>query len=312
MRIVFFGTPELAIPTLAAVAERHEVIAVVCQPDRPQGRSGKPAPPPVKVWAQAHGLAVHQPEKLHDGAFEAWFRAQRPEIAVVAAYGRLLKQPVLDIPPQGWLNLHPSLLPRHRGASPIQTAILEGDTVTGVTIMRVVLEMDAGDIVLQRSTPISPDETSAELSDRLAAMGAEAMIEALDQAARGEIVSTPQDSERVTITKLFEKRDGEIRWAQPARRIHNLVRACIPWPVAHCRFKSEVCRIHRSAVVDSPADAPPGTITAVMDDRILVATGEGQLAVLVIQMPGKRAMSVHDFLLGRRVEAGERFEEIHA
>lgn len=310
MRTVFLGTPEIAVPSLAAVSARHEVTAVVCQPDQPRGRSGKAVPPEVKVWALDHGLPVHQPVKLHDGSFAEWLRAQAPEICVVAAYGRLLKQPVLDVPPQGWLNVHPSLLPRWRGPSPIRTAILEGDTVTGVSIIRIILEMDAGDIALQESTPIDPGETAGELAQRLGEMGARLLLEAMDQTASGAIRFTPQDPDQVTKCKLFTKEDGRIRWRQPARRIFNLVRAANPWPVAHTLFNGEICRIHRAAVVDTPAAADPGVITAVLDDRIQVATGEGELAILEFQVPGKRVLPMDAFLRGRTMTPGERFEDI--
>ncbi len=311
MRAVFFGTPELAVPSLARAAERHEVVAVVCQPDKPQGRSGTPTPPPVKVWAVEHGIPVHQPTKLNDGTFEAWLKEQRPDVGLMAAYGRLLKQPILDVPPLGWLNVHPSLLPRWRGPSPIQTAILAGDAETGVTIMRVILAMDAGDIVLQQRTPIGPDETSQELSDRLALMGADMLVEAMGLVEQGNAPATPQDPEQVVFCSMFSKEDGRIRWDGPAWRIHNRVRASIPWPVAQCLYGGEVCRILKTAPVDIPADAPPGTVTQVLKDRVLVATGEGQLAILRFQAPGKKAMDMAAFLLGRRMEPGERFEEIH-
>ncbi len=310
MRIVFFGTPEIAVPVLRAVSAHHEVAAVVCQPDRPQGRSKKPVPPPVKTCAQELGIPVHQPEKLNDGVFEEWLRALAPEIGVVAAYGRLLKQPILDIPPKGWLNFHPSLLPRHRGPSPVQTAILEGDTETGVSIMQVVLDMDAGDVLLQEATPIGPDENAAELASRLATMGAALMVEGLRLVASGKARFTPQDPAKVTITRLITKEDGRIRWYRSAQSIHNQVRACVPWPVAHCLYGGEVCRIHRSAVVPEDAGAGPGTIAAVESDRVLVATGEGRLAILEFQTPGKRAMTMEEYLRGHAMQVGERFEEI--
>lgn len=310
MRIVYFGTPQLAVPTLNAVAEHHEVVAVVTQPDRPRGRSGKPAPPAVKTWALEHGLQVHQPEKLHDGVFEAWLREQNPELCVVAAYGRLLKQPVLDVPPKGWLNLHPSLLPRWRGPSPIQTAILEGDTKTGVTIMRIVLEMDAGDIVLQKETPITPEETAGELTVRLADMGAALMIEAIALVERDAAPAIPQNPARVTISKVFEKSHGRIQWAEPAQRIHNRVRACNPWPMAQCMFRNRFCRILRTLPIHTPTDATPGAVIAVEKDCIIVATGHGRIAVTELQMAGRKALDASAFLRGAPVTPGERFEDI--
>jgi methionyl-tRNA formyltransferase len=310
VRTVFFGTPDIAVPSLAAVAARHEVAAVVCQPDKPQGRNLKLEPPAVKVWALEHGLEVCQPAKLNDGAFEAWLRDQAPELCTMAAYGRLLKQPILDIPPKGWLNVHPSLLPRWRGPSPIQTAILAGDAVTGVTIMEVTLEMDAGGILLQESTPIGPEDTSQSLSERLGARGADLLLQGMELVERGEAHFTPQDPACVAHCHLFEKEHGRIRWASPALDIHNLVRAAIPWPVAHCRFRGEVCRIHRTAIEPQPAEAPPGTITRVEKDRILVATGQGQLAILVFQAPGKKALPMAEFLRGRKIQPGERLEDL--
>ncbi|HOZ49171.1 MAG TPA: methionyl-tRNA formyltransferase [Candidatus Hydrogenedentes bacterium] len=308
MRIVFFGTPELALPSLAAVAQRHEVAAVVCQPDRPQGRSKQPVPPPTKVWAEEHGIPVHQPVKLNDGAFQAWIEAERPDVSVLVAYGRILKQPILGVPPHGFINMHPSLLPRHRGPSPIQTAILEGDTVTGITIMRLDAGTDTGDILLQEEMPIGPDDTTDSLSERLAKAGAGLLVEGLDRIATGAAVFTPQDHERATVTYRFDKAMGRVDWTQPATRIHNLVRAAYPWPMAQCELRGNVCKIHRSAVVPEETDASPGTVARVEKDRMLVATGKGLLAIVEFQPPGKRAMAVADFLRGHPMGAGERFE----
>lgn len=311
MRIVFFGTPALALPTLAAVASHHEVAAVVTQPDRPRGRSGKAEAPEVKTWALDRGLPVHQPENLHDGAFAAWLRGQAPELCALAAYGRLLKQPVLDVPPKGWLNLHPSLLPRWRGPSPIQTAILAGDPKTGVTIMRVTLEMDAGDIVAQEETPIGPDETAGELSERLADMGAALMLRALSWVEEGRAPAIPQDPAGVTRCRMFRKSDGRIDWRAPARDIHNRVRACNPWPMAQCLFRGAFCRIHKTKPVDVSHDATPGTVLEVCDDHVLAAAGDGALALLRIQMAGKKALGMDAFLRGCPIAPGERFEEIN-
>lgn len=310
MRVVFFGTPALAVPSLTALAARHEVAAVVCQPDRPQGRSGALVPPPAKVRAIELGLPVVQPEKLNDGTFEAWLKSVKPDVCAVAAYGRMLKQPLLDVPPLGYLNVHPSLLPRHRGPSPIQTALLEGDEVTGVSIIRLVLEMDAGDILLQERLPIEPSENAEELSARLADLGAELIVRAVEQAATGQAVYTPQDPAGVTHSRMLEKRDGYIDWGRSARALHNLVRATYPWPSAQCLYAGEVCRIHRSEVVAQFSTEAPGTITAVEKDRVIVACGEGQLAILHFQAPGKKAMPMGDFLRGRRMHCGERLEAI--
>lgn len=317
MRVVFFGTPELAVPPLEAVAARHEVRAVVCQPDRPQGRSKTPVPPPTKRWALEQGIAVAQPVKLNDGAFEAWLREQRPDICVLAAYGRILKQPILDVPPHGFLNVHPSLLPRHRGPSPIQTAIRQGETTTGVSIIRLDAGMDTGDILLQQRAPIAPEDTALSLSEKLGRVGAALIIKGLERIAAGKAVFTPQDHAKATVTKRYAKQDGQIRWAQPAWDIHNLVRAAIPWPVAHCRFKGEVCRIHKTEVVDrAPGKVvegmagTPGTVVEVAPDRVIVAAGEGLIAVCVFQAPGKRAMAMADYLRGHEMVPGDCFEDL--
>jgi len=309
VRIVYFGTPGLAVPTLAALASQHEVAAVVTQPDRPRGRSGKPEPPEVKVWAEAHGLIVHQPEKVHDGSFEAWLRDMRPELCAVAAYGRLLKQPVLDVPPLGWFNLHPSLLPRWRGPSPVQTAIFEGDTVTGVSIMRMVLEMDAGDVVLQEQTPIGPNETAGDLTVRLADMGAAAMLKAIALLKQDALSPAPQDPTLVTVSTLFEKERGRLHWSDSAQRLHNQVRACNPWPAAQCLFRGQMCRILGTEPVSDSTKADPGVIVELRKDRIIAATGEGLLAILRLQLPGKKPLDADAFLRGTPVQAGERFED---
>lgn len=308
MRIVFFGTPELAVPSLAAVHDHFEVVAVVCQPDKPQGRGKKPAPPPIKQWAEQHGLLVHQPAKLNDGEFEAWLKALSPDLGVVAAYGRFLKEPILAASPKGYLNLHPSMLPKYRGPSPIRTAILNGDTHTGVTIMAISMEMDAGDILLQRESPIYPQDNNVTLTARLAEEGAELLVEAVRQVRDGAAVYTPQNHAEATVTKMFEKADGAVDWTKNASEIVNLVRAAVPWPVAFTRFNGETLRIHRAETAEKTSDAPPGTITEVLKDRLIVATGEGCVALLEIQAPGKRAMAVGDYLRGNAVSAGMAFE----
>lgn len=310
MRTVFFGTPDIAVPTLRAIEALHEVTAVVCQPDKPQGRSKRPLPPPVKVAAEKLEIPVHQPTKLNDGAFEAWLREQAPEVCTIAAYGRLLKQPLLDLPPHGWLNVHPSLLPKYRGPSPIRSAIRHGDTETGVSIMRLVLEMDAGDILLQEKVAIGENETAVELAERLGKLGADLMLKGLRLVEEGTAEYTPQDPAGVVECGMFEKADGRIRWEESARQIHNLVRAAQPWPIAHCHFHGEVYRIHETRLAEGSAGAAPGTIEELLDDRLILATGAGRIAITQIQAPGKRAMSAGDFLRGHKLQAGDAFTDI--
>ncbi|MBI5092474.1 MAG: methionyl-tRNA formyltransferase [Candidatus Hydrogenedentes bacterium] len=310
MRVVFFGTPELAIPSLDAISQRHDLCAIVCQPDRPQGRSSRLVAPPAKEWAMQHGVPVAQPVKLNDGSFEVWLREQRPDIAVLVAYGRFLKPPILAVPAHGIINLHPSLLPLHRGPSPIQTAVLNGDEMTGVTIMRLDEGMDSGDILLQETASIAFDDTTESLSQRLAAQGAALLVRGLDLIASGAAVYTPQDHARATFTKLYEKSDGRIDWSRSARDIHNLVRAAIPWPVAFCKFRGETLRVHRTSLIGQTGQTGsiPGAITHTDKDCLLVATGDGLLAIHVVQAPGKRAMPVADFLRGHSIHAGEHLE----
>ncbi len=311
MRIVFFGTPDLAVPTLEAVAAAHEVVAVVCQPDKPQGRSKRPVPPATKVCAgEMQGIAVSQPTKLNDGVFEAWLRSQAPEVCVLVAYGRILKQAILDVPRHGFLNVHPSLLPRHRGPSPIQTAILEGDAETGVTIMRLDAGTDTGDTLLRRAIPIEGDDTTESLAEKLAGLGSELILEALDLVESGAAVFEKQDESLVTHSKIYKKEDGRIRWDMRAQDIHNLVRAFVPWPVAHCGFHGDTVRIYKTRVVEVEVGEPPGTVLRAGEDGIVVAAGEDALAIEMMQAPGKRAMPMADFLRGNTVEAGDLFEDV--
>lgn len=310
MRLVFFGTPEIALPSLEALAAGHDLLAVVAQPDKPQGRRGTPAPPPTKVWALEHRVPCVQPTKLNDGTFEAWLRGKAPDACPLVAYGRILKQPLLEVPTHGFINMHPSLLPKYRGPSPIQTAILNGDNMTGVTVMKLDPGMDTGPVLLQKEYPILPDDTTASLSERLGQEGAQMLAESLGLLASGRAEFHPQPEEGVSVTRTFTKQDGRVRWGSSALQIHNLVRASVPWPVAHCGFKGAVCRLHKTEAIPERAFALPGAITAVECDRIVVATGDGQLAILALQMPGKRAMSAADFLRGNPVRPGDRFEDL--
>lgn len=310
MRVVFFGTPAIAVPTLQAVEALHDVVAVVCQPDKPQGRSNRPVPPPVKEAALKLDIPVCQPTKLNDGEFEAWLRDRKPDVCAIAAYGRLLKQPLLDIPPHGWINLHPSLLPKYRGPSPIRSAILNGDTETGVSIMRLVLEMDAGDILMQEKVAIGENENAVELAGRLGKLGADLMLKSLRQIEEGTAVFTPQDHARAVECRMFEKADGRIRWGAAAREIHNLVRAAQPWPIAHCHLGGEVYRIHETRLAEGEAAAAPGTVEEILKDRIIVATGDGRIAITELQAPGKRAMAAGDFLRGHKLNPGDAFTDI--
>lgn len=295
MRIVFMGTAELACPCLEALAQLpdHEIVCVVTQPDRPKGRHLQLTPPPVKVVAQRLGLAVHQPASLKQPTVVAALRALQPDLIVVVAYGQLLPKPVLDLPPRGCINVHASLLPRWRGASPIQYAILAGDRETGVTTMYLNERMDAGDIILQRSEPIRPDDTSATLHDRLARIGAELLVETvqLDSPPR-----RPQDESQATYARKLTKEDGRIDWTRPACEIERMVRAFDPWPGVHTFAGETMLKILRSRVVPD-VTAPPGTVLP----EFVVATGKDGLQVLELQPSGKRKMSAEQFLRGHKL-----------
>ena len=310
MRIVFFGTPELALPSLEAISASHEITAVVCQPDKPKGRSKKLLPPPTKVWAEEHEVQVSQPTKLNDGVFEAWLRSQTPDVCPLVAYGRILKQAILDLPPHGFLNMHPSLLPRYRGPSPIQTALLKGENETGVTIMRLDAGTDTGDILLRESAPISIEDTTETLSAKLAELGAKRLLEALNLLESGGASFEKQNDALATHSKIYTKEDGRIRWDSPATEIHNLVRAFNPWPVAHCLFKGDTVRIYKTRFIDIQENKPPGTVLRINKNDIVVVARKGAIAIETIQTPGKRAMPVADFLRGNAVQPGDHFEEI--
>ncbi len=307
MRIVFFGTPALAVPSLREIARHHTVTAVVSQPDRQKGRSRKPVPPPVKAWAVDHNIEVHQPTKLNDGAFEAWLRAQRPDACTLAAYGRILQQPILDVPQFGFLNMHPSLLPKYRGPSPIQSALINGETKTGITIIRLSFEMDAGDILSQIVEPISPDDDGMTLADRLAERGGEMIAEGLNTLASGNADFRAQDHSATTYCNMLTKEDGRIDWSQSATSIHNQVRGTLPWPGAYTTLDGDTLRVFRSQLSPSAHTNDPGTVVSTDDGQIHVTTGDGCLAITNLQAPGKKAMDADAFLRGRKLDIGTCF-----
>lgn len=306
LRVVFFGTPDFATPTLEALlASRHEVVGVVTQPDRPKGRGQRLAPPPVKQIAERAGLPVWQPTRLKDEAFHAALRALSPDLGVVAAYGRLIPDAVLAIPRLGVINVHASLLPAYRGASPIQTAIINGETETGVTIMRVVTALDAGGTFARVVRPIDPDERSDDVEAALARLGAHLLVEVVDELEAGRAVETPQDDAQASYAPRLTKADGALDWSQPAGVVHNRVRGLYPWPQATVWWGSSRIALLRTAVAPGAVDAPPGTIVEALRDRLVVACGEHtSLRVLELQPEGRRAMRARDFLAGHPLEPG--------
>lgn len=302
------GTPEFAVPSLRALLSHHDVVAVVTQPDAPAGRGRAPTPPPVKVLAIEHGVPVLQPESLKSVEVVDQLRAYAPEVIIVAAFGQILRRPVLDLPPHGCVNVHASLLPRWRGASPISAAIAAGDTMTGVTIMQMDTGLDTGPIVSQRSEPIRPDDTAGTLSARLAELGAELLIETLPAYLAGSIRPQPQDEAQATKCGLLKKEDGRIDWQRSALEIERHIRAMLPWPSAFTHWEGRLVRVLRAAVreVSAPQlELPAGTVFTT-GRAVCVRCGEGALELIEVQPEGKRSMSGADFARGQRRLIGGR------
>jgi methionyl-tRNA formyltransferase len=311
-RIVFMGTPQLAAHILKrlldAVDSTGRVVAVVTRPDQPRGRGLRLQPSEVAAVAAGYGVPTLKPVKIRTGEFLEQLKSFQPDLIVVAAYGRILPAAVLAAARLMPINVHASLLPRHRGAAPIQGAILAGDEAGGVTIMRMVERMDAGPILLQREIAMAPDETQETLQYKLAELGAQRLIEALEMLARGELHETPQDETQATYTTLVKKEDARIDWNLPAIRIERMVRAYDPWPVAFTELGGDEVRIHRAAVEDgSPGGAadPPGTIVEAKK-ALVVQCGEGRLRLLEVQAAGRKRMKGDEFARGRRLAVGDR------
>ena len=297
------GTPAFACPILEALLARPDpVVGVVCQPDRPRGRGLTVAAPEVKRVALAHGLPVLQPERLRDPAFQDALAALAPDLIVVAAYGRILPPAVLSLPAHGCINVHASLLPRHRGAAPIAWAILAGDAVTGVTIMAMNEEMDAGDVLLRREVPVAPDETAGTLTNRLAHLGARAIGEAIDGLRSGDIRPVPQPAEGITFAPRVTREQGRIDWQRPAAEIERLVRAFTPAPSAFTTWDGKVLKVHRARL--AAGSSSPGRVLAAGPDGIVVAAGMGALALCELQLEGRRRLGAAEFLAGQRLSPG--------
>jgi methionyl-tRNA formyltransferase len=305
LRIAFFGTPAFAVPTLdALLASDHEVVGVVTQPDRPRGRGQQVSDAPVKERALVAGVPILQPTKLKAPEFLDAFSAWRADIGVVAAYGRILPQVLLDIPPRGLINVHASLLPAWRGASPIQRAVLNGDAISGVTIMRVVLALDAGAMLARIEVPIDPDDTTGTLEAGLSVAGASLLRDVIDRMGRGETVEeVPQDDAAATLAPRLEKQEGLIDWSRPARALDCHVRGMQPWPGAFTFVDGQRLVIRTAKADEAGAgDAEPGALVRVEGDAALLACGDGHcLRVSRVQPDGKRVMTTREWLQGRRV-----------
>jgi len=308
VRIVYFGTPEFAVPTLRELlASRHPVVAVVSQPDRPKGRGQHLQPTPTKRLAESRGVPVLQPLRLKDEAFLAAIADSRPDLGVVAAYGRILPDALLRIPRFGMINVHASLLPAYRGAAPVHRAVIAGERETGVSIMRVVTSLDAGPVFATVSTPIDDNETSPEVEARLAELGATLLVDVVEHLAAGRAAEVPQDHDRATHASKITKDEGRIDWSLPSGAIHNLVRGLQPWPMVSLWIDGGRHLVHRTRVSEERTTVEPGTIVAASRGRLAVAAGDGGVVdVLQIQPEGRRAMTAAEFLAGRHVEVGAR------
>ncbi|WP_368233273.1 methionyl-tRNA formyltransferase [Anaerotruncus rubiinfantis] len=304
MRIVFMGTPDFAVPCLARlIADGHEIAGVFTQPDKPKGRGMKLCPPPVKELALERNLPVYQPEKMKDGAAFAILKELAPELIVVVAFGRILPKDILDLPPYGCINVHGSLLPRYRGAAPIQWSVLNGDETAGVTTMYLAEGLDTGDMILKKETPVGPEETSGELFDRLSVLGAEALSETVTLIAEGKATRTPQDDSLSCYAPMLTKQDAKIDFTKSAHEVHNLVRGMSPWPVAHTTLDGKTLKVHRTRTAEG--SGAPGEV---LEDgrRLVVACGEGAIELLEIQADGSRRMAAADYLRGHPVMKGAK------
>ena len=301
MRIVFAGTPEFSVPCLRAAASKGEVVAVYTQPDRPAGRGRGLTPSPVKLEAVQRGIPVHQPENFRSAESKAALRALKPDVMIVVAYGLILPQSVLDIPEHGCWNVHASLLPRWRGAAPIQRAIEAGDTRTGVCLMRMEKGLDTGPVLLAQALDIGPEETGGQLHDRLSELGARVLSDALGLLrATIQLPPHPQPVEGVTYAHKLDKAEAKLDWSQPARVLANKVRAFNPWPVAEAQLAGERVRLHAARALDETHDAAPGSVLRAGRDGIDIACGNGVLRLQTLQRDGGKPISAQDYRNARR------------
>jgi methionyl-tRNA formyltransferase len=310
MRIVFMGTPDFAVPSFEALLKSDDqVVGVVTQPDRPKGRGQLLTPSPVKLVAQREQISVLQPTKMKDPDFLAALAAWKPDLIAVAAFGRILPPAILSLPPKGCVNVHGSLLPKYRGAGPIQWALINGETETGITTMLMDEGMDTGAILLQEPIPIAPEDTAGSLSPRLAELGGRLLITTIAQLKAGTLVPRPQDHSQATLAPLLKKEDGVIDWTVPAKAIANRIRGLTPWPGAYTFLGADRWVICRAIAMNEATSLAPGQIEAVTKDAIHVGTGQGILAIKELQPANSRRMLVAQYLAGHPIQAGTRLSQ---
>lgn len=308
MRIIFMGTPDFSVGTMLALQEAgHEIVLAVTQPDKPAGRGKSMQYSAVKQAALEAGIPVYQPERVRESACVEYLKSYEPDMIVVVAFGQILTKEILDMPKYCCLNVHASLLPKYRGAAPIQWAVIEGEKESGVTTMRMDEGIDTGDIIEKVVVPLAADETGGSFFDKLAKVGAKLAVQTVEKIENGTATYTPQDHEQATHTRMIKKQLGEIDWTKRAVEIERLVRGLNPWPSTYTTFQGKLLKIWQTAVLDGPDTAEaPGTIVAVTKDEIQVQTGEGVLRLLEVQAQGKKRMKTADFLRGHEVKCGEK------
>ena len=303
MRVVFMGTPDIAATCLKKIlADGFDVVGVYTQPDRPKGRGMKLMPSPVKEVALAENIPVFQPENLREEETVEQLRALQPDVVAVVAYGRILPQKVLDIKPNGFINIHASLLPQYRGSAPYQWAVLDGLKETGVSAQFMVRQMDAGDVVGVSKTPIGPDETAGELLDRLAVLGAELLSETLTKFANHALVPVKQDPNGVSMAPMLDKSMCPMDFTKTARQVHNQVRGLNPWPVATTEIGGNRFKVYATAMVENPTSAPAGTILGLTKTGLQIACGEGAIEIRILQAEGGKRMQAVDYFRGHPLE----------
>ncbi len=306
MRVIFMGTPDFAVPSLQALLDRgDDICAVFTQPDKPKGRGHKLQPPPVKELALRHSLPVLQPDTLRDEAVQESIAELEPDAIIVVAYGKLLPSKVLSVPRLGCINVHGSLLPKYRGAAPIQWAVINGEKTAGVTTMFMAEGMDTGDMLLKSETEVGPEETSGELFDRLKLLGAKLLTETLDKLEQGELKAIPQDGTQATLAPLLKKEMSALDWSEPAQRIHDRIRGLNPWPCAAAVLDGKRIKLLASQVIEG--EGIPGTAYN-LDGELAAACGRGMLRITELQADTGKRMSGKDYLLGHPLKEGARFE----